>query len=624
MSFDSTKRTLEKLLEQVSSGALQLPEFQRDYVWTDEAVISLLCSIARGYPVGALLLLERGGEVDFKPRLIEGVKLANAPQPDELLLDGQQRMTSLFQTFYSTEPARLKNAKNQRIERYVFLNIRTAIAEGAHLEEAFELLPVDKKRMTNFGRDIELDLSTPDGQYEHHMFPMNQVFDDDDWIYGWRDYWRARDVDLNEAERALKKIIRTIQKYEMPVIRLSKDNGREAVCTIFEKVNVGGVKLDAFELVTAIYAGSNFDLREDWSGTADARGRLGRIRDSTHKHGVHAELKPVDFLQACTVLHTMDEREKAASAGKSGLNLPQVTCQREALLRLPLEAYQRHAPAVERGYIEAGSFLNDQKIFWARDLPYPAQVAVLAAVFARMGNTPRHVGHYQKLAQWFWSVVLGEYYGAATETKIARDVAELYGWLNEGPPPRTLAETLFQMSRLKSLRSRGSAAYKGFHALLMRQGCRDFLSGKPVELITVFSNPLDIHHIFPRVWCEAQGIPAKRYNSIINKTALSAQTNRLLGGKAPSAYLLEIQKRSGQSNSDLDTILRTHLIDPDLLRADDFEAFFEDRARKLGQLASEAMGRDIVHDWLQPDGADATDEDLSLDEEESIEEAAWS
>jgi hypothetical protein len=622
MSFDSTKKTLEKLLEQVSAGALQLPEFQRDYVWTDEAVISLLCSIARGYPVGALLLLERGGEVDFKPRLIEGVTLSDAVQPEELLLDGQQRMTSLFQTLYSTEPARLKNAKNQRIERHVFLNIRHAISEGVQLEEAFELLPADKRRMKSFGREVDIDLSTPEGQFAQHMFPMDQVFDEDDWIYGWRDYWRARDIDVNDTERSLKRIIRTIQKYEMPVIRLLKDNGREAVCTIFEKVNVGGVKLDAFELVTAIYAGSDFDLREDWSGTAQLHGRLGRIRASTHEHGVHAELKPVDFLQACTVLHTMDEREKAARDGKEGLDLPQVTCRRDALLKLPLDAYQNHAPAVEQGYIEAGSFLNDQKIFWSRDLPYPAQVAVIAALFARLGKTARHVGHYQKLAQWFWSVVLGEYYGSATETKIARDVAELTAWLNDGPSPRTLNETLFQLSRLKSLRSRGSAAYKGFHALLMRQGCRDFLSGKPVELMTVFSNPLDIHHIFPRAWCDARGIAPARYNSIINKTALSAQTNRIIGGRAPSAYLDDIRKRSGQSDAELDAILGTHLINSAFLRSDDFEAFFEDRARRLGQLASEAMGRDIMHDWLQPESADGADEDLSLDEEESIEEAA--
>jgi uncharacterized protein with ParB-like and HNH nuclease domain len=84
VSFDSTKNTLEKLLEQVDEGSLQLPEFQRDYVWTEEAVVSLLASIAKGYPVGALLLLERGGEVDFQPRAIEGVDLPKGKQPDLL------------------------------------------------------------------------------------------------------------------------------------------------------------------------------------------------------------------------------------------------------------------------------------------------------------------------------------------------------------------------------------------------------------------------------------------------------------------------------------------------------------------------------------------------------------
>jgi hypothetical protein len=621
MSFDSTKKTLEKLLEQVKTGALQLPEFQRDYVWTDEAVISLLCSIARGYPVGAILLLERGGEVDFKPRMIEGVKLPAPVQPEELLLDGQQRMTSLFQTLYSTEPAKLKNIKNQRIDRHVFLNIPKAVAEGVPLDEAFELLPGDKRRMTNFGRDVDLDLSTAEGQYAAHMFPLDQVFDEDDWIYGWRDFWRDRGVDVNDTERALKKLIKIIQKYEMPVIRLTKDNGREAVCTIFEKVNVGGVKLDAFELVTAIYAGADFDLREDWSGNASVHGRLGRIRKSTHEHGVHADLKPSDFLQACTVLHTMDLRDTAITAGKQGLDLPQVTCRRDALLKLPLEAYKAYAPGIEKGYIEAGSFLNDQKIFWGRDLPYPAQVAVIAAVFARLGKRAKHVGDYEKLAQWFWSVVLGEYYGSTTETKIARDVAELTAWMDGGPPPRTLDETLFQQSRLKSLRSRGSAAYKGFHALLMRQGCKDFLSGRSVELMTVFSNPLDIHHIFPRVWCEARGIPASRYNSIINKTALDARTNRIIGGNAPSAYLARLQQQSQLSVAAMDGILETHLIDPNLLRADDFDAFFDDRARRLGALASHAMGRDIVMDWLLQETNTSTDDDLSMDDEDSIEEA---
>lgn len=528
MSFDSTKNTLETLLKQVDNGTLQLPEFQRDYVWPEEAVVSLLASIANGYPVGALLLLERGGEVDFQPRPIEGAEFPKGKQPDLLLLDGQQRMTSLYQVLWTERPAVLKNPKGQKVERHLFVDINKAVAAGVPFEDAIEIVPGDKRRMKAFGKEVDLDLSTAERQYEKNMFPLDRVFDEDEWLYGWRDFWRGRGEDPYDLERQFKQtVIKRIQKYEMPIIELKKDNGREAVCTIFEKVNVGGVKLDAFELVTAIYAGQEFDLRRDWSGTPDEHGRLGRIRKSTPDHGVHAQLASLEFLQACTVLHTLEQRDIARSAGKQGLDLPQVTCKREAVLALPLEAYKKFADQIEHGFVEAGGFLNEQKILWGRDVPYPPQVVALAALFAVLGAKAKNAAHREKLARWYWSCVLGEYYGSATESKIARDVPELAGWLEGGPPPRTLEETLFQISRLHSLRSRGSAAYKGFHALLMRSGCRDFISGKAVELMTVYSNPLDIHHIFPKDWCEKRGIKPQVYNSIINKTALSAETNRM-------------------------------------------------------------------------------------------------
>ncbi len=622
MSFDSTKNTLEKLLEQVDEGSLQLPEFQRDYVWTEEAVVGLLASIAKGYPVGALLLLERGGEVDFQPRPIEGVEVPKRTQPDLLLLDGQQRMTSLYQVLWTERPAYLKNTKNQKVERHLFVDIRKAVGAAVPFEDAVEIMPGDKRRMKPFGREIDLDLSTPELQYAANMFPLDRVFDEDEWLWGWRDFWRGRDVDTYDLERQFKQVIlKRIQKYEMPIIRLTKENGREAVCTIFEKVNVGGVKLDAFELVTAIYAGDEFDLRRDWSGTPDQHGRLGRIRKSTPEHGVHSDLKSLEFLQACTVLHTREVRAAAAAAGKEGLDLPQVSCKRETVLTLPLASFLKHADAVEQGFVEAGGFLNEQKILWGRDVPYPPQVVALAALFASLGPAAKNALYREKLARWFWSVVLGEYYGSATESKIARDVPQLIDWLQGGPEPRTLEEALFQVSRLHSLRSRGSAAYKGFHALLMRSGCRDFISGKAVELMTVYSNPLDIHHIFPKAWCEARSIPPRVYNSIINKTALSAESNRAIGGNAPSIYLTRIEKRTGLSSEQLDDILRTHLIEPAHLRADDFEAFFADREQKLARLAADAMGKAVVGGELADDGA-AEDVELSVDEEETLEEAA--
>jgi uncharacterized protein with ParB-like and HNH nuclease domain len=89
---------LDDLLKKAHERIIQLPDFQRGWVWDDDSLRSLLASISRAFPVGALMTLESGGEVRFKSRLIEGAPEAHAARsPESLLLDGQQRITSLYQ-----------------------------------------------------------------------------------------------------------------------------------------------------------------------------------------------------------------------------------------------------------------------------------------------------------------------------------------------------------------------------------------------------------------------------------------------------------------------------------------------------------------------------------------------
>ena len=106
-SFDSTKTELSKLLNEMVEGKIQLPDFQRDWVWDDEHIRSLMVNIERSFPIGTLMLLETGGEARrrFQERLIEGVTTANGAKPDRLILDGQQRLTSLTQVLKFTTPA---------------------------------------------------------------------------------------------------------------------------------------------------------------------------------------------------------------------------------------------------------------------------------------------------------------------------------------------------------------------------------------------------------------------------------------------------------------------------------------------------------------------------------------
>jgi hypothetical protein len=165
-----------------------------------------------------------------------------------------------------------------------------------------------------------------------------------------------------------------------------------------------------------------------------------------------------------------------------------------------------------------------------------------------------------------------------------------------------------------------SAAYKGIHALLMRQGCLDFVSGRGADLMTFFNDKIDIHHIFPQAWCKKQGIAPGVFNSIVNKTPLSKKSNISIGGSAPSVYLKRIEAEQGLTPEALDEILRSHLIAPEFLRADDFEGFFNARINALVSLVADAMGKAVVEEHggnEEEVEAELTDAEL---DEETIEE----
>jgi hypothetical protein len=108
-----------------------------------------------------------------------------------------------------------------------------------------------------------------------------------------------------------------------------------------------------------------------------------------------------------------------------------------------------------------------------------------------------------------------------------------------------------------------------------------------------FDERVDIHHLFPQRWCRDEGIPPAQCDSIVNKTPLSARTNRVIGGRAPSEYLSRLQNSAGITADQLDLHLRTHLVDPALLRGDDFKGFFAARQSALLGRIEQVTGKRI-------------------------------
>ena len=217
---------LQQLLKDASEGNLQLPDFQRSYVWSDDEVQNLIASVAKGYPIGAFLSLQTGGEVNFAPRLLEGVNGSVRSSPDQLLLDGQQRLTSLYQTLYSKRPVRTLNSQRKEVDRFYYLDIPMAISGGADVRDAIIGVPADRILRKNFGRDVDIDLSTPEMEFENHAFPFNCVFENMGWfrwIQAWAQYWKERSDDVSTLQEGLvNSFVAPITAYQIPVITLDQ------------------------------------------------------------------------------------------------------------------------------------------------------------------------------------------------------------------------------------------------------------------------------------------------------------------------------------------------------------------------------------------------------------------
>lgn len=577
-AFRTDQPFLQKLLEEINTGSIQLPDFQRGWVWDDDHIRSLIASISLAYPVGAVMVLETGGNgVRLKPRPIEGVVGADEVDPEKLILDGQQRLTSLYLSLKSGKPVQTKTAKGKSIERYYYIDMKKAVMADIDRDEAIISLPTDKKITRNFGREIVLDVSDTDKEYENYLFPLSIVFDTPklmEWKMGFNNFYEFSAESSMFLMDFEQKIWMPFQQYKVPVIELLKETPKEAVCQVFEKVNTGGVSLSVFELMTATFAADDFNLREDW----DAR------RSRIHAINPLQSIDATAFLTSVTLLSSYYRSLETGSG---------VSCKRRDVLRLTLDEFKKYADGLEQGMIAAARLLAREKIFDSRNLPYSTQLIPLSAICTVLGARFEEDPIKQKLARWYWCGVLGELYGGANETRFALDLPEVINWIETGEEPRTIRDASFNPLRLLSLQSRQSAAYKGVMALLMQQGSKDFLNGDPIELTTYFDLAIDIHHVFPRAYCEGQGYKRQKWNSIINKAPLSARTNRIIGGKAPAVYINNLQRNHSVTAERMDEILASHQIDTSLLRSNDFDSFIHSRAKNLLTLIESAMVKTV-------------------------------
>ncbi len=594
---------LKTLLAEVASGALQLPDFQRDWKWDDDRIRAIIATVTLDYPLGVVMTLETGGDSPFRARELTGARFAEGLEPSLLLLDGQQRLTSLFQALFQDRPVKTKDARDKPVERWYYVDIEKAVGTPADRDEAIVSVPEDKVLRANFARDVIHDLTSTEGECAAGLFPLHIVFDTAR-VNAWRRvYERSDDRRFDLWSRFEEQVLEHVRSFQVPMIKLAASTSMDAVCAVFERVNTGGVQLTVFELLTATYAGDRayreregtyYQLPQAWQSVKENLASrypvFGRL-DVSLDHGLSSS----DFLQAVALVRTWLRKQNGLGTG--------VSCKRRDLLELPLTDFESLAPRLADAFGWVGSFLEKQCIVRVTDLPYRTQLVPLAAVRAILGEETDTLGAEDMLTQWYWCGVLGEMYGGSTETRFTRDVEQLVAWIRrEGVAPETVNDAYFFPERLDTLTTRNSAAYKGIYTLLMKQGAVDWhYTDAPLKPGLLDEYGVDIRYVFQPAWVRrhqaGSGCPA---NSIVNKTPLSSRAAQALTSP-PASCLDSLAAAADMRREWFDDVIATHLIDPYLLRKNDYQTFYAARAGQLLDMVYAAMGkrtilRDITDD----------------------------
>jgi hypothetical protein len=146
------------------------------------AASPLRVHVTLSQPIGAIMLVETGGEgARFLPRVIEGVKLSEPKTPDRLILGGQQRLTSLYRALRSHSPVDTYSAKGEKITRVYYLDVTKCLDPAGDRYDAILSLPVERQVTSDFGRKVELDLTTREQEWQLGMLPADLVFDPPGW-----------------------------------------------------------------------------------------------------------------------------------------------------------------------------------------------------------------------------------------------------------------------------------------------------------------------------------------------------------------------------------------------------------------------------------------------------------
>ncbi|MEX0404905.1 DUF262 domain-containing protein [Aquibium sp. LZ166] len=514
-------------IERILSGTIRIPAFQRGFVWTTDNISFLMDSIYRNYPIGNILLWRTRDSLE-KERDLGPYSLPKPEKeyPIDYVLDGQQRLTSIFSVFQTVL------APNSSTEAFdIFFDLQAP--EGA-LEDQF------------------VSIFEP-GSDPHRYFPLRAVFDTA------RFFEIANGLSPEEKNKVVE-LQRRFQEFQINLDVIEFDN-KDEIAIIFERVNRAGIRLDAFQLLSAWTWSSEFDLNESISELA-------------------SELEPFGFYDLSSDPNLMMKCFAAVVKGDAQL---------KDVVSLHGPTVRDRFDEIKRGILGAIDFLKKQLLVESLSLmPYPAMLVPLSAFFATSAVSGVHPSDKQReaMVRWYWRSCLSRRYSSGVGRAHAADIA-LMNSIKTGHEPEILRavrpiEAEFFIDNRFTI---GNVNSKILINLLSQKSPVSLLSGAKIDLAAVLqkANKNEFHHIFPRAHLKKTGFENEKINAIANICFLSKSDNNRIKDKEPSAYVNMMTK--GKESE----ILSTNII-PKNFASLSYDDFLQGRAVMIAGFANSLAG----------------------------------
>ena len=512
---------IDELARRILSGDILLPKFQRGFVWDRGQILQLWDSVARGYPIGGILLWQSRQELRSENR-IAGLNI-NLPRPDypvNYLLDGQQRLSTICGALFwdgSAGDNRWNIVYDLRLERFSHLDPST--------EPSIHQIRVNK-------------LADPAAYFQHVSVLDSESPQDGSTL-------------KDRAER----LFRRFKDYKIATVTLG-DMSIDDVAPIFERINSTGTRLTIVDLMRAATWSPEFDLV-----------------DSIEEILEDLQIKGFGEIDKKTVLRTI-----SASAG-GGFSRSSI----DGLRNFDVESLRSAVDTTRESYRMTVDYLSTQlRIPYSAVLPYQNQMVVLAEFFRLI---PRPTAtQYKALDRWFWRTAGTGYFGGWNTGQMASDQQSIADFAANEPSDIAvdLDDLAPGIWRSRTFR-RNTAHAKLLAILLSKQQPLDLLTGQLIDVERALSwvNSREFHHFFPRDFLRNQGCTNNESNRLGNIILLTSSSNKRISNRAPSDYLSDVEEAAGE---DFASWRQRSLISDDAYLAaldDDYDLFLEARAETI-------------------------------------------